>query len=246
MPTQAMCPRRRPGPPAPDHPDPAGSVQDADALLRWLYAQHGPGLLRLAARLTGGDGAHAEDLVQEVMLRAWRHRATTDFTARPPGGWLTTTLRNLAIDAYRARQARPAEAGPDAFPALASPASTDSDVDRWHVQAAIAALPPHHRQVVVEIYYRDRSVADTARMLNVPPGTVKSRLFYGLRALRRALAADNSAQAGAAGLPATSPGPFSHRAHRRRTAPHPPSPQAPHDPAATAARSPLPQPGSPR
>lgn len=185
-----------PGPPAlpaSTRPCPAGSAEGADALLRGLCAEHGAVLLRLATRLTGGDGARAEDLVQEAMLRAWRHRATTDFTAGSPRGWLITTIRNLAIDAHRARQARPAEAGPDAFPALASPARTDSGIDRWPLRAAIAALPPHHRQVVVEIYYRDRWVADTARALHIPPGTVKSRLYYAFGALHRALVSDDAA-----------------------------------------------------
>jgi RNA polymerase sigma-70 factor (ECF subfamily) len=175
------------------HPGPAGSAQGADALLRRLYAEHGPVLLRLATQLARGDSASAEDLVQEAMLRAWRHRATTDFTVGSPRGWLTTTIRNLAIDAHRARQARPAEAGPDALPTLVSPSRPDSAIDRWPLRAAIAALPPHHRQVVVEIYYRDRSVADTAQALHIPLGTVKSRLYYALGALRRGLAADDAA-----------------------------------------------------
>jgi RNA polymerase sigma-70 factor (ECF subfamily) len=50
-------------------------------------------------------------------------------------------------------------------------------------------LPGPQRQVLAEIYYRDRSVADTARILQIPPGTVRSRTFYGLRSVRRVLAA---------------------------------------------------------
>jgi RNA polymerase sigma-70 factor (ECF subfamily) len=162
-------------------------------LLNRLYAEHGAVLLRLARKLTGGDGASAEDLVQEAMLRAWRHRASTDLTGGSPRGWLSTTLRHLAVDAHRARQARPAEAGPDALPSQASPASTDAIIDRWPLRAAVAALPPRQRQVVVEIYYRDRSVADTARALHIPSGTVKSRLHYALGSLRRAMLDDAAA-----------------------------------------------------
>jgi len=53
-------------------------------------------------------------------------------------------------------------------------------------------LPGPQRQVLAEIYYRDRSVAETARILQIPPGTVRSRTFYGLRALRRVLAAHDA------------------------------------------------------
>jgi len=52
--------------------------------------------------------------------------------------------------------------------------------------------PALQRQVLTEIYYRDRSVAETARLLRIPPGTVRSRTFYGLRALRRVLAAHDA------------------------------------------------------
>ena len=69
----------------------------------------------------------------------------------------------------------------------------DASVDEVGVRAALAALPSSQRQVLAEIYYRDQSVAETARLLQIPPGTVRSRTFYGVRALRRALAADDAA-----------------------------------------------------
>jgi len=53
-------------------------------------------------------------------------------------------------------------------------------------------LPGPQRQVLAEVYYRDRSVAETARILQIPPGTVRSRTFDRLRALRRALAAHDA------------------------------------------------------
>jgi DNA-directed RNA polymerase specialized sigma24 family protein len=60
-------------------------------------------------------------------------------------------------------------------------------------RAALVALPRSQYQVLAEIYYRDQSVAEAARLLHIPPGTVRSRTFYGVRALRRALAADTAA-----------------------------------------------------
>jgi RNA polymerase sigma factor (sigma-70 family) len=85
----------------------AVSGEDADAAFRCLYAEHGPALLRLATTLTGGDHGRAEDLVQETMLRAWTHRNNLDMQHRPPRAWLITVARRLAVDAHRARRARP-------------------------------------------------------------------------------------------------------------------------------------------
>jgi RNA polymerase sigma-70 factor (ECF subfamily) len=163
--------------------------QDADAAFRSLYAEHGSALLRLATALTGGDHGRAEDLVQETMLRAWTHLATLDIEHRPPRAWLTTIARRLAIDAHRARRSRPQETQlyEHLEPAASQPA--DPGGDEGEVRDAIAALPGPQRQVLTEIYYRDASVAETARALQIPPGTVRSRTFYGLRRLRTALGA---------------------------------------------------------
>jgi RNA polymerase sigma-70 factor (ECF subfamily) len=171
----------------------AASPEDADAVFRNLYAEHGPALLRVTTRLTGGDRGRAEDLVQETMLRAWTHRHNSNFQHRSPRAWLMTTARRLAIDAHRARRARPQETELTEDVELAGGQRADASVDEAGVRAALAALPRSQRQVLAEIYYRDQSVADTARLLQVPPGTVRSRTFYGVRALRRALAAHYAA-----------------------------------------------------
>jgi Sigma-70, region 4 len=100
-----------------------------------------------------------------------------------------TIARRLAIDAHRARRARPQETGLNEEVALTGGLGADATIDDAGVRAAIAALPGPRRQVLAEIYYRDRSVGETARILQIPPGTVRSRIFYGWRALRRTLAA---------------------------------------------------------
>jgi RNA polymerase sigma-70 factor (ECF subfamily) len=156
-----------------------------DAFVRALYADHGGALLRYALHLTSGDRQRAEDLVQETIVRAWRHpEALVDRPARP---WLFAVARNLAVDAYRARQSRPPETGQEAFDTL--PASDDADrtLESWAVAEALASLRPDHRSVIVETYYRGCSVAEAAATLGIPPGTVKSRTYYALRALKLAL-----------------------------------------------------------
>jgi RNA polymerase sigma-70 factor (ECF subfamily) len=167
---------------------PAGASRPDAAAFRRLYTEHRAALLRLATTLADGDHGHAEDLVQETMLRAWTHRHHCDIQHRPPRPWLTTIARRLAIDAHRARRARPRETELNDHMALASCQRADASIDELGVRAAIATLPASQRQVLAEIYYRDRSVTETARLLHIPPGTVRSRTFYGLRALRHALA----------------------------------------------------------
>ena len=168
------------------------SHDNADATFRSLYAEHGPALLRLSTMLTGGDRHRAEDIVQETMLRAWTHRAKLDIQYHSPWAWLITVARHLAVDAHRARQSRPAEAELDDHLALAGGQQPDASLDEVSIRTAIAHLPGPQRQVLTEIYYHDRSVAETARILRIPPGTVRSRTFYGLRALRRVRAAHDA------------------------------------------------------
>jgi RNA polymerase sigma-70 factor (ECF subfamily) len=167
-------------------------LAEPDSAFRSMYAEHSPALLRLAATLTAGDRGRAEDLVQEAMLRAWTHRVHLDTQHRSPRAWLATTTRHLAIDVHRARRARPPEVELDHRLPLTTSQRADASIDETGVRAAIAALPWHQRSVLTEVYYRDRSVAETARILQIPVGTVKSRTFYGLQALRRTLAAQDA------------------------------------------------------
>jgi RNA polymerase sigma-70 factor, ECF subfamily len=161
-----------------------GAVADAE-LIRELYAEHGGPLLGYVQRLTGGDRQAAEDIVQETLLRAWRHPEA--LAGRPVRPWLFTVARNLVVDTYRARRARPPETGDAAIALLPAEDEADRALESWAVADALTALRPEHRQVLVETYYRGRSVAEAASVLGIPLGTVKSRTFYALRALKLAL-----------------------------------------------------------
>lgn len=164
---------------------PSRPVSDDDAL-RALFEQHAAALLAFAVRLTGGDRGRAEDIVQETLLRAWRQPDALG-DGRPARTWLYTVARNVAVDAFRARRARPPETGDEALAQLPGPDDVEHALDHWLLLDAIASLSPAHRDVIVETYYFGRSVAEVAEVLGVPLGTVKSRTFYALRALRRAL-----------------------------------------------------------
>lgn len=168
------------------------SPRDAEAAFRSLYAEHRPTLLRLATALTSGDRDRAEDLVQETMLLAWTHRDNVAIRHRCPQAWLITVARHLAVDAHRARRARPQEAALDENLAFFGSHPIDVRLDEVALRAAVATLPGRQRQVLTEVYYHDRSAAETACILHIPLGTVRSRIFYGLRALRRALPAHDA------------------------------------------------------
>ena len=160
-------------------------VVSDDVLVRTLYAEHAGPLLRYAMHLTSGDRQRAEDIVQETLLRAWQHPDA--IAERPPRPWLFAVARNLAVDAYRARKARPREVGEAALELVAAPDEAERALESWAVADALKSLRPEHRGVLLETYYRGKSVAEAAVVLGIPAGTVKSRTFYALRALKLAL-----------------------------------------------------------
>ncbi|RKT03051.1 RNA polymerase sigma-70 factor (ECF subfamily) [Streptomyces sp. 3211.6] len=154
-----------------------------EALIRAVYEEHGNALLAYATRLTG-DRAAAEDVVQETLIRAWRHSDALVNGKGSVRGWLLTVARNIITDRYRARAARPPEvSGTAAAPPVAGD-HADSVVDTMTVLGALDRLSPEHRDVLTELYYRQHSVAEAADRLGIPAGTVKSRSHYALKALR--------------------------------------------------------------
>jgi RNA polymerase sigma-70 factor (ECF subfamily) len=156
-------------------------------VLRVLWAEHGGPLLAYATRLTGGDRQRAEDIVQETFLRAWRHPEALSADRGSPRPWLCTVARHIAVDGHRSRLARPSEVGADSLSLVSVPDEADRVLESWIVSDALRTLSVEHRDVLVETYYRGKSVAEAAAALRIPAGTVKSRTYYALRALRLAL-----------------------------------------------------------
>ncbi|MFF1339524.1 sigma-70 family RNA polymerase sigma factor [Streptomyces sp. NPDC058290] len=161
---------------------------DAHALAR-LHSEHGKALYGFLLGLAFGDRHRAEDLLQETLFRAWKHPEALESGHASMRPWLYTVGRRLAIDARRARQVRPAEVGPDALDTHMPVADdrTEQAVAVLDVRDALRLLSPEHRAVLVQIYFRGASVCEAAEALGVPVGTVKSRTYYALRALREAM-----------------------------------------------------------
>jgi RNA polymerase sigma-70 factor (ECF subfamily) len=162
-------------------------VSPDEELMTALYTEHYAVLLSFISRYVH-DRHRAEDLVQETLLRAWRHidHLETDSSGRTRS-YLLTIARNVVTNAWRAEQRRPRlVADEGAVESVPSADSVDQLVEGWLVAEALERLSPDHQAVVKAMYYEGQSVADTATRLRIPEGTVKSRAYYAVRALRTA------------------------------------------------------------
>lgn len=151
--------------------------------LRRVYAEHGRAMHLYAARLLD-DTAAAEDLVQEALIRLWHRPQVLDDDRGSLRGWLLTVVRNLAVDRVRGQRARPPEVADTAGREPAQPDHADAVVASITVHRALGALSAEHRAVLEQVFLADNDLDGAARVLDVPKGTVKSRSFYALRALR--------------------------------------------------------------
>ena len=158
-----------------------GAQGGSEAALAELFRLHWK-RAHQAAYLVVHDAAAAEDIAQEAFLAAIRNLDRFD-RRRPFAPWLHRIVVNRAIDHARARALR-AETGLER--ALAAPDAVP-DVPDQPLLSAIGGLPPDQRAVVVLRYLLEYTPGEIAAMLNVPRGTVNSRLRRGLDALSREL-----------------------------------------------------------
>lgn len=153
-----------------------------EAALQTLHDRHAAELWRFAMRLAH-DRELAEDVVQEVLLKAWKDPNLGNRDDAAARAWLFTATRNLIIDRWRSAASRH-ELRTGEVPDQPNSDATSMVLDRWLIAGALSGLSAEHRAVISAAYYEGRSVADISNRLQVPEGTVKSRLHYGLRSLR--------------------------------------------------------------
>ena len=161
-------------------------TDDATVLMRELRDEHAAALWGFCLHLTG-DPVRAEDVAQETLLRAWQRSSVLDASRGSVRSWLFTVARNIVIDEWRSKRSR-SERTVDEVPEPGDPVDqTDQLLQSWVVADALQHLSVDHRAVLLECFYSGRSVAEAARRLDIPEGTVKSRTHYALRALKLAL-----------------------------------------------------------
>jgi RNA polymerase sigma-70 factor (ECF subfamily) len=151
----------------------AGSVSDLEALFR----DHWPRAYR-AAYLVVHDAAAAEDIAQEAFLAALRALDRFD-RRRPFGPWLHRIVVNRAIDWTRARALR-REVGDDQLAATEARPDPPRRALAEGMAVALADLSPEHRAVIVLRYLLEYTPGEIAELLELPRGTVNSRLRRGL------------------------------------------------------------------
>lgn len=156
-------------------------------LMQQLHEEHATALWGYCLHLTGGDREVAEDLLQETLLRACRRFSTREVGTGSVRAWLFTVARNLRIDEWRRRRSRVEYAVAEVPEGGDRADRTDELLQSWVVAEALSRLSEDHRAVLRECYYAGCSVAEAARRLEIPEGTVKSRTHYALHALRQAL-----------------------------------------------------------
>jgi RNA polymerase sigma-70 factor, ECF subfamily len=168
----------------------------ADVVVAGLYREYGGFVLGYVTGLLG-DRFLAEDVVQETMLRAWRHCGELSAERGSVRGWLVRVAHNVAMDMVRMRRSRPAEVAEGGGPEPVVADHADAVVTAVQVRGALGRLSASHRAVIEEIYLNGCTAREAAARLGIPEGTAFSRSFYALRVLRAELGAVPGAGPGA-------------------------------------------------
>ena len=166
--------------------------------LRCLYARYRTRLWTYLFHQLDGDAGWTEEVVQDVFLAVWRSAATFRGDAQP-ATWLFRIAHNLAVNARRDRSRRPqaeplepADVADERADPLVDDAHDDAVLDRLALSVALGRLSLPHREALGLVFVQGFSLGEAATILDVPVGTVKSRISYARRALRTHLASQSS------------------------------------------------------
>jgi RNA polymerase sigma-70 factor (ECF subfamily) len=167
--------------------------------LHTLYTPYRPRIWRYLWRRLDGNSAAIEDALQEIWLAIWR--AAPGY--RPQGqvaAWVFQIAHHHVCHIWRDRQRRPEgylapgaldpieETSQPAYALLTEESHEDGVLDRLAFADALRRLSSQHREVLELVFHHGFSLAEVAQVLDIPLGTVKSRVSYARRALVKALA----------------------------------------------------------
>ena len=168
------------------------TAQGDQAALATLYDRTSPQVFGLVLKILNNREA-AEEVTLDVYTQVWRQAHTYDRTRGAPGAWLMTLARTRAIDRFRAGAAEHGRIESlDAVELLVSADDTpEQDVEgqqrRRYVQQALEVLTAEQRQAIALAYFYGLSQSEIAEKLQLPLGTVKTRIRLGMIKLREAL-----------------------------------------------------------
>jgi RNA polymerase sigma-70 factor (ECF subfamily) len=159
---------------------------DSGAATAELYRRYSATLYRFGLHLLG-DGGLAEEMIQECFVKLWRTAGLYEPSKASVGAYLFVIARSVAADIRKRPSSRPLlpleEAGEPP-----QPDDVDQLLDALIVHEAFDALKPPHALVLHLAQNAGMTQSEIARQLNLPLGTVKTRMFYGMQAMRSALA----------------------------------------------------------
>lgn len=165
----------------------AKSPTDAEEFVRRLHQEHGSALFGWARKRVA-DERDAEEIIAETLVKAWKNYDRFDPTRGSERTWVFAIARNAANDHHRRTRRHLALVDSAEVP---EDPEADREIERFAeatvVRDALMDLPEGHRAVIVEAFFAGRTSNQIADRLDIPSGTVKSRLYYGMRRLRAAL-----------------------------------------------------------
>ena len=158
---------------------------DVGAPVAELYRRYGRRLYRFGMQVLGNQGL-AEEMVQESFVRLWRTAGRFDAVRGSVGAYLFVIARSTAADIRKRPSSRPLLSVEEAHvPPLSD--NVDQILDGLIVREALDTLSPAHAEVLQLAQEEGLTQSQIAERLGVPLGTVKTRMFHGLKALRTAL-----------------------------------------------------------
>jgi RNA polymerase sigma-70 factor (ECF subfamily) len=159
---------------------------DLGAPVAELYRRYGRRLYRFGIQVLGDSGL-AEEMVQETFVRLWRTAGRFDAGKASVGTYLYVIARSVTADIYKRPSSRPL-LGIEEVDVPPEPDSVDQILDALIVREAFEALGTGHAQVLQLAHGEGLTQSQIAARLSLPLGTVKTRMFHGMRAMRSALA----------------------------------------------------------